>query len=209
MESETEGTTLKVRDYRESPFAYQDKPALRAIRQRYLDGKIDSRTFRSLRSLYCALSELAVVNGHAYTTASNETLSRYGSASGRSLSMHLKMLANLGLISIDRAAHGPRTIQIRRDPGSIAIATEDSSCFPTEEHEVYICPYCGGRGSEDLGPDGRQWHIDHLYPHSRCGDSGPDNLVRACATCNLKKSGMLLTAFLSNSLMWRKNAKHR
>jgi hypothetical protein len=60
----------------------------------------------------------------------------------------------------------------------------------------WSCRYCSGAGDEDSGPDGRAWHVDHLYPVVRGGDSQPDNLVLACATCNLKKRAQLLTDFL-------------
>lgn len=57
----------------------------------------------------------------------------------------------------------------------------------------WICRYCNQSGSANLGPDGRQWHVDHLYPVSRGGDSNIDNLALACATCNLQKSAKLLS----------------
>ena len=49
------------------------------------------------------------------------------------------------------------------------------------------CFYCGVVGAEDLGPDGRFWHVDHVYPISRGGDDKPDNHVLSCASCNLGK----------------------
>lgn len=46
----------------------------------------------------------------------------------------------------------------------------------------FICQYCGG--SEDLT-------FDHLVPRSRGGMTRWDNVVTACAPCNLKKGGKL------------------
>lgn len=31
-------------------------------------------------------------------------------------------------------------------------------------------------------------HIDHVWPLSKGGSNGPENLVLACAECNLRKS---------------------
>lgn len=43
------------------------------------------------------------------------------------------------------------------------------------------CFYCGLRlGSE--------WHIEHMIPLSRGGDSSTDNLCPSCKNCNMKKS---------------------
>jgi hypothetical protein len=44
----------------------------------------------------------------------------------------------------------------------------------------YTCRYCGTR----RGP----FHIDHVYPSSKGGETTLDNLVTACKKCNLKKS---------------------
>jgi hypothetical protein len=48
------------------------------------------------------------------------------------------------------------------------------------------CIYCGA----DLG---EYWHVDHLYPKSRggCWDC-IENLVPACASCNVDKSTLTL-----------------
>jgi 5-methylcytosine-specific restriction endonuclease McrA len=51
----------------------------------------------------------------------------------------------------------------------------------------WTCFYCHRVGDELNGPDERAWHVDHSYPISRGGDNKPDNLVLACATCNLQK----------------------
>lgn len=52
------------------------------------------------------------------------------------------------------------------------------------------CHYCAQEGTNQFGPDMRVWHVDHSYPVIRGGDSSKDNLVLACATCNLQKHAM-------------------
>lgn len=49
------------------------------------------------------------------------------------------------------------------------------------------CHYCHSKGCEQFGPDQRIWRVDHSYPVIRGGDNQKDNLVLACATCNLQK----------------------
>jgi 5-methylcytosine-specific restriction endonuclease McrA len=49
------------------------------------------------------------------------------------------------------------------------------------------CFFCGGTGDEELGPDGRAWHIDRLVPEKRGGHYIEGNVVLACAACNLSK----------------------
>ena len=67
----------KVRDYREAPFAYQDKPALRYIRQQWLDKHISNDNYRNLRNVYCALTEIASNKASQTIEASNKTLLVY------------------------------------------------------------------------------------------------------------------------------------
>jgi 5-methylcytosine-specific restriction endonuclease McrA len=64
------------------------------------------------------------------------------------------------------------------------------------ENQGWVCIYCRLAGTPDIGPDGRMWHLDHLYAESKGGDFHDDNLVLSCATCNLKKSAALLSDFL-------------
>jgi HNH endonuclease len=49
------------------------------------------------------------------------------------------------------------------------------------------CAYCGGKGTPTHGSDRRSWHTDHVVPRSRGGTNDDDNVVLACATCNLRK----------------------
>ncbi len=52
----------------------------------------------------------------------------------------------------------------------------------------WTCVYCHGKGTTELGPDHRVWHMDHGYPRIFGGDDDPDNLFLACATCNIRKN---------------------
>ena len=56
--------------------------------------------------------------------------------------------------------------------------------------EIDMCAYCGRIGS-GLDPDGRKWHIDHVIPLALGGPDQPDNLVKACVTCNTSKNTKL------------------
>jgi len=54
------------------------------------------------------------------------------------------------------------------------------------------CAYCAGSSESDaIGPDGRSWHIDHVFPVVRGGTNVAENLVLSCATCNLRKNARL------------------
>ena len=76
-------------------------------------------------------------------------------------------------------------------------AANRKRCAELGERASWICIYCQLRGDEYMGPDGRAWHIDHLFPQSKGGDSMEDNLVIACATCNIKKSAKLASEILA------------
>lgn len=67
----------KVRDYREAPFAYQDKPALRYMRQQWIDQHVSDDAYRNLRNVYCALTEIASNKASQTIEASNKTLRVY------------------------------------------------------------------------------------------------------------------------------------
>lgn len=60
----------------------------------------------------------------------------------------------------------------------------------------WTCTYCRYQGNELRGPDGRMWHVDHLFAQANGGDSMDDNLVLSCATCNLKKNRKLASDIL-------------
>lgn len=55
------------------------------------------------------------------------------------------------------------------------------------ERDELTCGYCKGRGTKHADPDNRPWHIDHILPVSRGGQTIPGNLILACSSCNLSK----------------------
>jgi 5-methylcytosine-specific restriction endonuclease McrA len=46
------------------------------------------------------------------------------------------------------------------------------------------CHWCGEKV-------GRFYHVDHVVPLSKGGSNGPENLVIACAFCNISKHDRL------------------
>lgn len=43
----------------------------------------------------------------------------------------------------------------------------------------YICRYCGSKN--------KPFHLDHVYPVAKGGETSIDNLVTSCSRCNSKK----------------------
>lgn len=95
------------------------------------------------------------------------------------------------------STHQPLTLYLRETK-----ATYEGSLADLRrrlgDSEGWVCTYCSGLGNYELGPDGRTWHVDHIYPKHMGGDDGMDNLVLACATCNLRKSARFLRDFLAD-----------
>ena len=60
----------------------------------------------------------------------------------------------------------------------------------------WTCVYCQKAGTPEMGPDGRVWHIDHGYPKALGGDDDIENLILACATCNISKNKKTVMAVL-------------
>lgn len=77
----------------------------------------------------------------------------------------------------------------------------DERRFALGNRSNWICSYCRKSGTPEVGPDGRTWHMDHLYAESLGGDDNQDNLVLACATCNISKKDKLLCDFLRSDRM--------
>ncbi len=71
----------------------------------------------------------------------------------------------------------PRPVAYSREPIPAGLR------FAVLRRDGFRCAYCG-RGQED----GVQLHIDHLVPVAGGGRNELDNLVTACASCNLGKS---------------------
>lgn len=51
-----------------------------------------------------------------------------------------------------------------------------------------MCRICGKAGINESGPDGRSWHIDHIVPIAKNGQTARYNLALTCATCNQRKA---------------------
>jgi hypothetical protein len=49
------------------------------------------------------------------------------------------------------------------------------------------CHYCNRPGTQEIGPDDRPWHIDHVVALARGGLDEEENLTLACKRCNLAK----------------------
>jgi hypothetical protein len=65
------------------------------------------------------------------------------------------------------------------------------------EPQEWVCVYCRKSGDCELGPDGRRWHVDHMYPRVHGGDDKKDNKALSCASCNLSKNSRTATEFLA------------
>ena len=93
----------KVRDYREAPFAYQDKPALRYMRQEWLDKRVSDDAYRNLRNVYCALTEIASNKASQTIEASNKILRIYsGLKDWRTIKKCLDKLEEWAFVAITK-----------------------------------------------------------------------------------------------------------
>lgn len=59
--------------------------------------------------------------------------------------------------------------------------------FEIFKRDGFKCQYCGGHPPKAL------LHVDHIVPVAEGGGNDKDNLVTACATCNLGKGAVPLT----------------
>ena len=69
--------------------------------------------------------------------------------------------------------------------------------FDALKKSGFKCAYCG-RGAEET-----KLHVDHIIPIANGGGNGMDNLITACADCNLGKKDKTLTDDL-RSAGWSK-----
>lgn len=67
----------------------------------------------------------------------------------------------------------------------------------------WVCHYCDRPGERIEGPDGRQWHLDHVVAVAKGGRSVAENLVTSCATCNMAKGVRDYHEFLTERGSWR------
>jgi len=108
----------KVRDYREVPFAYQDKPAFRYMRTELRSKHISDDMFRNLRTMYVALTEIASDHANQNIEASNGLLRVYsGLKDWRTIKKCLDKLEEWEFISVsksrdDNARFKPRSITL-------------------------------------------------------------------------------------------------
>jgi len=61
--------------------------------------------------------------------------------------------------------------------------------------EVIACAHCGRSGTNQLDPDGKKWHMDHLMPLAAGGADKVENLVKSCQSCNLSKGKKVITTY--------------
>jgi hypothetical protein len=50
------------------------------------------------------------------------------------------------------------------------------------------CQWCARNGNRYHDPDGKPWHVDRIVPGSAGGRYEVDNVVLACAYCNVARS---------------------
>lgn len=84
-------------------------------------------------------------------------------------------------------------IRLERDPVIAKRASRPvreislSKRFSVLSRDGFACRYCGRK------PPDVVLHVDHVTPVSSGGGNDPDNLVAACAECNLGKGDKLVT----------------
>lgn len=91
-------------------------------------------------------------------------------------------------MSADERAAEARQVKGRRR--ARAAAAQINGPVPAEVYAAIlaegVCVYCAAPAT----------HVDHVRPLSRGGWEHEDNLVPACAWCNLSKGALLLTEWL-------------
>jgi HNH endonuclease len=65
--------------------------------------------------------------------------------------------------------------------------------------DIRQCSYCGETGTAEQGPDGHTWQFDHVIPRARGGTNDPQNIVKACRTCNIQKGASLENCWKPNA----------
>jgi hypothetical protein len=51
----------------------------------------------------------------------------------------------------------------------------------------HYCQYCQRKGTAEIGPDGKPWHIDRIVPGRIGGLYIPSNVTLSCGKCNISK----------------------
>lgn len=83
---------------------------------------------------------------------------------------------------MDRAPETPA----KTKPARTAISK--GTRFEVFKRDGFVCQYCGAH------PPATILHVDHIHPVAEGGTNDQDNLVTACADCNLGKGAKLLSA---------------
>jgi hypothetical protein len=100
--------------------------------------------------------------------------------------LEIGALPALGLVVYWYIRRRLRRPTARRPSGPIAASREPIPAglrFAVLRRDGFRCAYCG-RGE----PENVKLHIDHIVPVARGGRTELENLVTACATCNVGKS---------------------
>jgi hypothetical protein len=84
-------------------------------------------------------------------------------------------------------------------PSGLFLAFEPDMSIPIQRQRIFSktegrCFYC------DTALDITDFHIDHKIPRSKGGSSQSENLVPACAPCNLRKGALSADEFLRRRL---------
>ena len=123
----------KVRDYREVPFAYQDKPALRFMRIERKAKRINDDMFRNLRTMYMALTEIASDRASQSVEASNVILQIYSSLKDwRTIKKCLDKLEEWAFIAVTKtrgedAKFKPRSITLLSVLHLVSVGSQSAS----------------------------------------------------------------------------------
>lgn len=73
---------------------------------------------------------------------------------------------------------------VKTKPARTAISK--GTRFEVFKRDGFVCQYCGAH------PPATILHVDHIHPVAEGGTNDQDNLITACADCNLGKGAKLL-----------------
>lgn len=130
----------KIREFRESPFCWQSKEALRKIRE-----SIDRRNLSGCICTYTALTEIASDRSQDELMIYLFDVARYSGLSEKTCAKHLRLLKGIGLVEIvpqERTSDGKYTRmkvlllrfgdtvgkieeRLKKDPGNLDVETSD------------------------------------------------------------------------------------
>ena len=102
-------------------------------------------------------------------------------------------LGGLARRAADPAGYRERKLELKHARRAKMVGrytAEDIAAIISEQDGC--CYYCGRAISRDR----KERHVDHMTPVSRGGTNWPDNIVVACADCNLRKGALTADEFL-------------